>query len=138
MEASVKTMVNLLKRNEPASATSLDSLVHSCRIQLPKDYLEFLGYSDGAAGTFPSGNHVILWRAERLVERNEAYEVEAYAPGIFIFGSSGGGEAYGFDTRSSMSVVQVPFVGMDLNEVEPVAPSFTEFLAALADPCDNG
>jgi hypothetical protein len=100
--------------------------------------LEFVEYSNGAAGSFPNGNHIMLWRIERLLERNRSYEVEDYAPGIFVFGSSGGGEAYGFDTRSSMAVIQIPFVGMQLSEVEYLVPSFTEFLTALAGAVPNG
>lgn len=28
---------------------------------------------------------------------NEEYQVRQYAPGVILFGSDGGGEAYGFD-----------------------------------------
>jgi len=133
----VKAIIDLLNKGERASATSIE-LLSSCPVDLPKDYLEFMEYSNGAAGSFPNGNHVILWPVERLVERNKAYEVGDYAPGIFIFGSSGGGEAYGFDTRSSMAIIQVPFVGMQLSDVEYLAPSFTEFLITLAGEFIDG
>ena len=116
----------------------MESFRNTCPVDFPKDYLEFVEYSNGAAGSFPNGNHIILWRIERLVERNRAYEVEDYAPGIFVFGSSGGEKAYGFDTRSSMAVIQIPFVGMQLSEVEYLVPSFTEFLTALAGAVPNG
>jgi hypothetical protein len=132
MISTVKAIIDLLQKNEPATAAEMESFRNTCPVDLPKDYLEFAEYSNGAAGSFPNGNHIILWRIERLVERNRAYEVEDYAPGIFVFASSGGGEAYGFDTRSSMAVIQIPFVGMQLSEVEYLVPSFTEFLTALA------
>ena len=137
MTARVRAIVDLLNKREPPSSTSIE-LLNSYPIELPKDYCEFIQYSNGAAGTFPNGNHLILWPIERLVERNKAYEVAAYAPGIFIFGSSGGGEAYGFDERSSMTVIQVPFVGMQLSDVEVLAPSFTAFLISLAGESTNG
>ena len=137
MTTRVKAIIDLLNKGERASATSIE-LLSSCPVDLPKDYLEFMEYSNGAAGSFPNGNHVILWPVERLVERNKAYEVGDYAPGIFIFGSSGGGEAYGFDTRSSMAIIQVPFVGMQLSDVEYLAPSFTEFLITLAGEFIDG
>jgi hypothetical protein len=135
---SVKAIIDLLQKNEPATAAEMESFRSTCPVDLPKDYLEFVEYSNGAAGSFPNGNHIILWRIERLVERNRAYEVEDYAPGIFVFGSSGGGEAYGFDTRSSIAVIPIPFVGMQLSEVEYLVPSFTEFLTALAGAVPNG
>lgn len=138
MTSRVKAIIDRLERGEPASSTAMGLLPRSCPVDLPEDYLEFVSYSNGAAGTFLNGNHVILWPVERLVERNQAYEVENYAPGIFIFGSSGGGEAFGFDSRSSMAVMQVPFVGMQLSDVEYLAPSFTEFLIALSVEPTNG
>ena len=131
MDAKLKASVDMLKRNKPASTASINFLLNSRSLQFPKDYLEFLAYSDGAAGTFPNGNHVILWPIDRLIERNKAYVAEDLAPGIFIFGSSGGGEAYGFDSRKSMRVIQIPFVGMELSAVEYLASSFTEFMITL-------
>jgi len=137
MNPEAKKILDQLRQNEPASAASIQLLLESCGIDLPDDYLEFLKLSNGAAGTLPNSYHLILWPAERLVERNRAYEVQEYAPGIFIFGSSGGGEAYGFDARSSMDVIQVPFVGMDLSDVEHLAPSFTQFLISLGKGLPN-
>jgi hypothetical protein len=37
--------------------------------------------------------YVILWRIEELIEMSKAYDVAEYAPGLFLFGSDGGGEA---------------------------------------------
>lgn len=55
-----------------------------------------------------------------------------YAPGLFLFGSDGGGEAFAFDLRSNPPpVVSVPFVGMDLSLVEFVAVDFGAFLEVL-------
>jgi len=131
MDPTVKSIVGKLKYSGAASPESIEQFRRLSGINTPDDYIEFLQLSNGAVGTVGKDQHVILWPVESLLERNRAYEVSEYAPGIFIFGSNGGGEAYGFDTRSSMSVVQVPFVGMDLKEVEQLAPSFTDFLIAL-------
>ena len=138
MKNSLNFVSTCLKVVDTRRAAEMESFRNTCPVDLPKDYLEFVEYSNGAAGSFPNGNHIILWRIERLVERNRAYKVEDYAPGIFVFGSSGGGEAYGFDTRSSIAVIQIPFVGMQLSEVEYLVPSFTEFLTALAGAVPNG
>src|SRR5438552_7117818 len=115
MKNSLNFVSTCLKVVDTRRAAEMESFRNTCPVDLPKDYLEFVEYSNGAAGSFPNGNHIILWRIERLVERNRAYKVEDYAPGIFVFGSSGGGEAYGFDTRSSIAVIQIPFVGMQCN-----------------------
>jgi hypothetical protein len=137
MDATVKKIIDQLGKGDPAPSDAVSSLQRSCRMELPQDYLNFLTFFNGAAGTLPNSYHLILWPAETLLDLNEAYQVQEYAPGIFIFGSNGGGEAYGFDTRSSMAVIQVPFVGMALSEAEYLAPSFTAFLIALEQKTDD-
>ena len=63
---------------------------------------------------------------------NKAYEVAEYAPGLLLFGSDGGGEAFAFDTRSATKpIVSVPFVGMELTVTRRLASNFTEFLEEL-------
>lgn len=63
---------------------------------------------------------------------NDAYHVAELAPKLFLFGSGGGDEAFGFDTRSeAFGVVSVPFVGMDLQLAKAVAPDFAAFLLVL-------
>ena len=78
MISTVKAIIDLLQKNEPATAPEMESFRNTCPVDLPKDYLEFVEYSNGAAGSFPNGNHIILWPIERLVERNRAYEVKDY------------------------------------------------------------
>src|SRR5207249_4922885 len=59
---TVKAIIDLLQKNEPATAAEMESFRNTCPVDLPKDYLEFVEYSNGAAGSFPNGNHINLWR----------------------------------------------------------------------------
>lgn len=93
---------------------------------LPADYLQFLRTQNGGEGTLEDG-YIILWKSEELIPFNLKYEVKQHAPGVFLFGSNGGGEGYGFDSLAEMKVVQVPFVGMDRRHIEVLAPTFTDF-----------
>jgi len=79
-------------------------------------------------------NYVMLWKAEELKPLNAGYEVARFAPGLFLFGSDGGGEAYAFDIREDpWVVIQVPFIGMgDPQYAIPLGRSFTEFLKNVA------
>ena len=75
----------------------------------------------------------MLWSIEELVEFNKSYQVDEFAPGLLLIGSDGSGEAFAFDTRiNPWQMVQVPFVGMSLDDVEVLAPSFELFLDGLA------
>jgi len=122
--------------NTPAPAESLTSLEQyfgKFGKKLPADLREVLEASDGAEG-FINKHYLMLWGAAEIIECNKSYQVDLYAPGLLLFGSSGGGEAYAFDTRTAnaMPVVKVPFVGMALKYADVMAPTFTEFLEELA------
>lgn len=118
--------------NTGAPEDVINSAVVSLGRLLPPDYVQFLREHDGGEG-FIGDNYLILWKAEELNPFNREYEVEQYAPGILLFGSDGGGEGYGFDTRdAAMPIVRVPFIGMDLSYATVVASSFTDLCIQLA------
>jgi hypothetical protein len=116
----------------PADPSVVEALSSRLKVPLPRDYLDFLRQHNGGEG-FVGDNYIILWKAEELADFNREYEVGKYAPGIVLFGSDGGGEGYGFDTRSAaMPIVCVPFIGMDLRYATPVAKNFPDLFAKLA------
>ena len=118
--------------NLGVSPSSLNEFHLSTGLNLPDDYVEFLRRRNGGEG-FIGDSYLILWKLEELVEFNRDYEVTEYCPGLLLIGSSGGGEAYAFDTReANWPMVQVPFVGMDPSVIERVGNSFSDFLRALA------
>lgn len=117
--------------NDGVSADFVRSIAMTIGCSLPCDYLEFIGRHNGGEG-FLGGNYLILWRIEELKIFNCEYEVSKYAPGILLFGSDGGGEAYGFDTRDKrMSIVRVPFVGMCIDYVIKVSDDFCGLFVEL-------
>jgi hypothetical protein len=94
--------------------------------------LDFLRQHDGGEG-FVGDNYIILWKASELADFNREYEVEKYAPGIFLFASSGGGEGYGFDLKlAELPIVRIPFIGMERRLAIPVAATFPEFFVQLS------
>ncbi len=116
----------------PADPRLVEGLSSSLQVALPGEYLDFLRQHNGGEG-FIGDHYIIFWKAEELADFNREYEVDKYAPGILLFGSSGGGEGYGFDTRSaSMPIVEIPFIGMELRYATPVAKNFPDLFAQLA------
>ena len=114
--------------NPPASRDAIDKVQTELKFPLPKSYTEFLLIANGGEGFIPD-SYVIFWRVENLVSRNAAYNVAEFAPGLFLFGSNGGGEAFAFDTCSkTCSIVSIPFVTMDKSDARPAAPDFLAFL----------
>lgn len=118
--------------NSPANATVIQRIESQANFRLPVDYVQFLREANGGEG-FVGDSYIILWRVDELLELNAAYQVAEYAPGLFLFGSDGGGEAFAFDKRiAEPPIVSVPFVGMDLQLIRRIASNFAEFLEKLA------
>ena len=128
MHEIMKLIAEEFLLNEPTPEESLENIETKLNIKLPSDYILFLKEANGGEG-FIGENYLILWKAEELGPYNHDYQVAEYAPGIFLFGSNGGGEAFGFDTRTHpYKIVQLPFVGMELKYAHCIADSFYELL----------
>lgn len=116
---------------EPSSEQSLEAAERELGCRLPDDYRAFLLLYNGGEG-FIGKHYLVLWQAEQLFRFNQDYEVPKYAPGFIMFGSTGGGDGFAFDTRKSpYPVVEVPFIGMSLEDGFHVADSFTGLLERM-------
>lgn len=119
-------------RNPPANGMTVEHLQASVNFSLPPDYVECLLNMDGGEG-FIGGTYLLLWRVGELIERNARYRIAEFAPGLFIFGSDGGDEAFCFDHRSEAPiVVSLPFVGMHVRVMKTIGSSFKEFLEVIS------
>ncbi|WP_256753500.1 SMI1/KNR4 family protein [Mesorhizobium sp. Mes31] len=117
----------------PAEAAVVDGLSARLGVALPKDYTKFLKEHNGGEG-FIGDSYIIFFKAEELVDFNREYEVEKYAPGILLFASNGGGEAYGFDTHDvEMPIVRIPFIFMERQSAETIARDLADLFATLGD-----
>lgn len=115
--------------NPPASLATIREVEAALNLQLPEGYVQFLLGRNGGDGIIGTDFYAILWRVEELKSANDEYHAAEYLPGLLLFGSDGGGEALAFDMRSETNaVLSVPFVGMDLDVAEVLAPDFDAFL----------
>ena len=125
---------HLLKEFEFASFTSkeeIEKVEQKLDVKFPSDYKDFMLLTNG--GEWPIGNSYLrLWNIEELVNSNEDYAVTEFAPGLVIIGSDGGGVAYGYDFRQDQSLlVEVDFIGMDIDNPNYWTNSFLDFLENL-------
>lgn len=119
------------KGRPPADPAAIAKVEAESYLRLPSDYADFLRCSNGGEGSV-GASYVRLYRAEELLELNEGYSLAEFAPGLFLFGSDGGGEAFCFDMRTpAMPIVMMPFVPLDPEDAIVVGASFDEFLEAL-------
>jgi hypothetical protein len=115
--------------NAPVSISDIRQFEMTLGRSLPTDYAAFLLHANGGEGWVGEECYVILWRLEEILETNKACELDEYLPGVLGFGSDGGGETFAFDMRTrEMPVVAVPLIGMDPENVLPIAPNFYSFL----------
>ena len=132
-EAELGHLLKSFNANPPALKQAIAEAELRIGRRLPENYTNFLSIANGGEGFIGGNAYVILWRAEELMDMQEAYCVSKFAPGLFLFGSDGGGEAYAYDFRTRAEpIVNVPFVGMDLKMVRELAPNLLDFLKYLA------
>ncbi len=119
--------------NAPVSTLQVLEFEELTGVHLPNEYSDFLQSCNGGEGFIGPNAYVIFWQLGELMEMNTAYEAEEYAPGLFLFGSDGGGDAFAFDMRNpSKPIVSVPFVGMELALAKPMGSSFPDFIEKLS------
>jgi len=118
--------------NDPATESAIDDLERAIGFRLPLAYRELMLRSNGLEGFMGEYHYLVLWPIEQVVELNEAYGVTGFAPGLLLIGSDGGDTGYAFDTRiEDFPLVEVPFIGMSLNEAKLKGSSFADFLKKL-------
>ena len=128
MEAAFSKLTKGMSLSSGISKEELKILSSSLPFPLPDDYVNFLFFSNGAEGDI-GNNYLAIWRIEDLVSRNKACSVESCVLGLFLFGSDGGGEAYGFDYRGEKTIiVNVPFIGMNWKTAIKKGDNFLDFL----------
>lgn len=130
--AEFKLLAGALTLRASATASAIERFQTDSGVKLPEDYVGFLLHSNGADGPVGETGYVSMWAIDELSELNGGYRVAEYAPGLLLFGSDGGDEAFAFDLRdSAMPIVEVPFVGMSLDEATPLAATFTAMLTSV-------
>jgi hypothetical protein len=131
MNEELENILKDFRGNRTASDADIQKVEQAFSCSLPEEYRMFLNNRNGGEG-FLGTQYLILWKAEEIVQFNKAYQVEEYAPGLLLFGSNGGGEAFAFDLREKkMTIVMVPFIGMSLPDAIILSQTFRGFLEKL-------
>ena len=125
----------------PAGNTEIAALRAAAPSTLPDSYFALLGVTNGGEGDLGvEPGWFVPWRAEDVLLKNSEYQIAEAAPGLFGFGSNGGGECLAFDLRDvgAGRIVMVPFIGMDLQAVVVIAENFDQFALLVGMPMAGG
>jgi hypothetical protein len=119
------------KRHVGATDVAVRECEAALEVTLPSDYKEFLRRSNGGEGPIGGRSYLQLWRVEEIPGLNRDYRVAEFAPGIVLFGSNAGGEAFAFDYRTAAAeVVSIPH-HLELEYARRLSATFGGFLRAL-------
>lgn len=131
MDDRIAKFVKDLALEKGVSHDVIIGVQHDLSVVFPVDYVEFIQESSGAEGVV-GDSYLVLWSIEDLGPKNIAYRVKEFAPGLLIFGSDGAGEAYAFTIGAKQTeIVNVPFIGMGIEDPTFMGNTFTEFLESL-------
>ena len=134
MDLPLSRMLRQFETTSGAAEHLIESLISYATTRLPNDYISFLHQSNGAIGVGPN-LYVVLWRAEEIVQLNEASGVREFAPGLLLIGSDGCGNLLGIDTRSmmpeEMTYVWVDSMSLEWDEIRHTADSLGDLLEHL-------
>ena len=128
-------------RQPGASEKALQDLRAGAEINLPAEYFDLLAYSNGGEGPISvQPYNFCLDPAERSTMRWISKECEAFFPGFFMFGGTGGGDYIAFDLRGAQPwpVVAIDMTNIDLPEsVMLIAKDFSLFLSLVGIEAAN-
>jgi len=122
--------------NPPADAQIIEKCEQGLGVVLPDAYKRFLQHANGGEGPIGPASYAQLWLVDDLVDNNNGYEVNQFAPGIVLFGSNGGGEAFAFDYRAKPQIISIPFI-FEFEYALVIGLDFDAFLLALYERSDG-
>lgn len=106
--------------------------IEECELVLSENYMkfkDFLSQSIYGEGMVGENSYLMLWNGNDICELNDDYEVNEFLTNIMLIGSDGGDTAYGINERGEY--IEVPFIGMDDEEVKLIGKNFDEFIDYL-------
>jgi hypothetical protein len=124
-----------LHQKGPIRAATLKECLDKAPDNLPVKYLDFMRISDGAQGDIPyDSGHIEIWPLEDSLERQAGYGNEESLSGFFAFGADGSGREFVFDLRDmdGAAVYSIPISNRSEENLEEIAPSFSQFLEHIA------
>ncbi len=132
MNETILQLTSAFDSNEVLKEIDAQRIFEEINIVFPEDYVEYMLKKNGGEGAIGEEGYMRLWMLQELIEANEDYAVQEFAPGLFLIGSDGGDNAYGV-RREDVAFIEVPFIGMSNEEAKVLGSNFTEFLQVIAN-----
>jgi hypothetical protein len=116
-------------RHEPREVTRLVELARARGLDLPSDYLEFMGESNGGEGGVGSG-WIEIWPVDRVLEAAERDGVPY--EDFIAFAGDGANTVYGFDLTAQGGIVEGDWIGLGRDQVIPRGSTLLDLLHSVS------
>lgn len=113
----------LINTYSAATAEKIKKVEEILYLTLPEVYKNFLYLTNGAEGNFVS-----LYDTESLIEMNQAYEVQEYAPGYVSIGNNNGGYHLLMKAETNATKFQLVSDGYGVPSPEDCTDDFLDWL----------
>lgn len=120
---NVSKLENLASQNQGASPDQIGSIQGKLGVVLPKSYAQLLDETNG----FMLENGISIYSTDDLIERNETFEVQEYAPGFIAIGDDSGGMSI-LISISTGEVFSVDQGSMDPDDMDKLANDVSEWM----------
>ena len=115
--------------NPPATDTQIIALEDQLGVQLPKDYKDFLKFTNGCDGWV--NEFVVNFEPVDKVYESTQETCDEFFPGMIYIGTNGGGEMFVIDARSvPYQFGLLPCIG-DMDDFIPLGDTFERFISRL-------
>lgn len=115
-----------VEKNPAPKDADIEFFLNNVSVRLPEGFISFYKESNGAYIT-SEDSLTQLWPLTELIQLNEDYGVDEFAPEFFLFGGDGGGTAYAVEKLTG-EIFEMPFIGMCKEEAVFIAETFDDFL----------
>ena len=134
MKTDLLTLMENIKRKNPANVDEIKYVAKALSINFPEDYFDWLLLSDGGSGFVGEDSYLLLWSLEQILSFNASFrKLEIHIPTLVMFGSDGGEVRYAYDTQlASLPVVEFYLESLDTKSVKLVGENFSDFLRNLS------
>lgn len=110
----------------PVKSSDIEIFLNQLDFNFPKELIEFYKETDGAE-ILGDRSYISIWPLSELLELNNDYNVNEYAPDFFFFGSDGGDTGYAIQKNSGY-IFEIPFIGMSNEDAVLKYNNFSDLL----------
>jgi hypothetical protein len=128
MNEQIRNLTRDLSTRGPGEVEHLRSLAAAFGVELPADYLEFMGETDGADGSVGE-RYLDLWPVAAVLSTAAS---EPRYEDVLLFAGDGANTIFGFDAQRGGEIVEGDWIGLNRDELIRHGRSLAELLENLA------